>query len=74
MILITAIEALREEKKKRKTKKKKKHIVQTAPGESTMPKSTPLDVTSVEAAEAWTGQNTRTNRKRWFDGLKIMGE
>ena len=82
VILLTAIEAMREEKKQKKRKKTRKktrmkQVKETTntdlPLEST-PRSTPLEVTSVESAEAWTDQKRRTTKYRFIDGLKIMGE
>ena len=85
VILLTAIEALREEKKNTKQKRKKgtkkkrkKRFDQTlktdTPLESaSRPRSTSHDMASVESAEAWTEQRSGTTSYQLIDCLKIMG-
>ena len=83
VILLTAIESLREEKKKTKKKRKKKQKHKRREGNSrkteisTGSKSiinTSLNVTSVEAAEAWPKHSDGKARLQWISGLKVLGE
>ena len=64
MILLTAIESLREEEKEAGEQEDKG----SRPGNATP------DVTSVETAKAWSDQSERKASYQWISGLKMLGE
>ena len=64
MILLTAIESLREEEKEAGEQEDKG----SRPGNAT------LDVASVETAKAWSDQSERKASYQWISGLKMLGE
>ena len=64
MILLTAIESLREEEKEAREQEDKG----SRPGNAT------LEVTSVETAKAWSDQSERKVSYQWISGLKMLGE
>ena len=74
MILLTAIESLRENKKKAKKKKKKQKNKRTGISKGSSPKSASLNMASVEAAEAWSEHRERKSGYHWIGGLKMLGK
>ena len=82
VILLTAIESLREEKKKTKKKKKKQKNKRregkpqrtAISRKDSTPRSASLDVASVETAEAWSEHSERKSRYQWISGFKMLGK
>ena len=73
VILLTAIESLRERKKTKKAKKKRQE--DKTKGEIKRPRSATLDIASVETSEAWSNHSI-SERKigyQWINGLKMLG-
>ena len=81
VILLTAIESLREEKKKTKKKKKQKNKRRegkprrtTISRKDSTPRSASLDVASEETAEAWPEHSKRKSGYQWISGFKMLGK
>ena len=73
VILLTAIESLRENKKKAKKKKKqKKKRTGIFKGSSSI--SASFDVATEEAVEAWSENRERKSGFHWNGGLKMLGK
>ena len=75
VILLTAIESLREGKAKKTKKAKKKRQEDKSKGEIKRPRSATLDIASVETSEAWSNHSI-SERKigyQWINGLKMLG-
>ena len=75
VILLTAIESLREGKAKKTKKAKKKRQEVKSKGEIKRPRSATLDIASVETSEAWSNHSI-SERKigyQWINGLKMLG-
>ena len=76
VILLTAIESLREKKKKTKKKKRQKNKRQegkskrAAASEGSKPRSASLDVASVETAEAWSEHSHVKSGLAWPDSYQ----
>ena len=77
VILLTAIESLREKKKKKKRQKNKRQegkSKRTAISKVSKPRSASLDVASVETAEAWSEHKDVKSGYQWINGLKMLGK
>ena len=81
VILLTAIESVREKKKKKKKKKKKQKnkrreskSKRTAISKGTKLRSASLDVASVETPEAWSEHKDVKSGYQWISGLKMLGK
>ena len=78
VILLTAIESLREKKKKKTRKIKQKSELQPidddVSNKGSTPRSASVDVSSVETAEAWSDHIIEKSGYKWITGLKMLGK